>query len=305
MRMGGRNYILLTGAISILCLMFGGWYQKRFLTDKPSLEIVAHPKEMIIDNDKAIQGLKVFFGHAEINQLVKYAFTLRNNGDATFNEGTFGRNPVRIKFASPIMGTRTDEIFPSSLACQVYVDEQGGSVIIQPESIFNPGSSVVFSVFTAEMHDEPYIVEDINIPGVTKITVRQHDVAQITIKNRIKNDMKALFFSLYFIYFAFFGFLATGIYSQKKLIESELEGEIKDNEWKVETLQQDGGDDELPGDFFAKLANEAFAGNIKNLKSLKDKLSKEYRINRFLLGYAIIAQMLIVIFVITIAVIKQ
>ena len=303
--MGNRNYILVTGVISILCLMFGGWYQKRFLAGKPGLEIVAQPKEMIIENDRIIQGLKIVSGDAELNQLAKYTFTLRNSGDTTFNEGTFGPSPVIIKFESPIMGMRVEEKSPSSLACTVYTDEQGGSVIIQPESILNPNSSITFSVFTTEIHDQPYVVEDINIPGVTKITVKQHDVTQIMIKNKIKKDMKALFFSLYFIYFALFGFLAVGINSRKKSIKSGIEEEIKDSEWKITMLQKNESGDKLPdASFAAKLANEAFEDNIKNLESLEDKFSKGDRINRLLLGYAIIGQIAIVIFVITITIVK-
>ena len=303
--MGHRNHILITGVISILCLMFGGWYQKQFLAGKPDLEIVAQPREMIIENDRVIQGLKILSGNAELNQLAKYTFTLRNNGDTTFNEGIFGPNPVIIKFASPIMGIRVEEKSPSSLSCSVYTDEQGGSVIIQPESIFNPNSSITFSVFATEIHDQPYDVEDINVPGVTKITVTQHDATQIMIKNKIRKDMKALFFSLYFIYFALFGFLAIGIHSRKKSIKSGIEEEIKDTEWKMAMLQKNEGGDKPPdASFAAKLANEAFEDNIKNLKSLEDKFSKGDGINRLLLGYAIIGQIAIVIFVITITIVK-
>ena len=168
--MNNKSTFLITIFASIIAAVGGAFFQKKFLTDKPSLEIETRPKEIIIDKAGDIIGLKIYSENTQLDQLAKYTFTLKNNGDTIFSKEAFRQHPIMIQFLAPIMGIRVEDSIPSILLWDLTLDEQGKLLNIQPLDRFNPNSSITFSIFLSEqLIDKPYIIKDTNLEGVIKI----------------------------------------------------------------------------------------------------------------------------------------
>jgi hypothetical protein len=196
-----KKYSIVEAVIVVLVTAVATHLIGMFFAKKSSLEIISRPEEVVIDRKEDIEGFKIYHDGIELNKLVKYTFTLWNNGDTEFPEGTFSQQPVIIKFFSPIRGKQIDNKSPSRLEWDLNWDKHNNQVSIRPLGILNAKSWMTFSVYVDDVPQTPppYTIEDINISGITKIDVRHYDQTQEIIRKRT-NDAFANFANIFFLF---------------------------------------------------------------------------------------------------------
>jgi len=215
-----QNNSIWSKLILVVVTIVGTLLGNKILEDRSSLEIISRPEEIIIDKKGDSDGLKISFDNIELNKLVKYKFTLWNNGGKEFPEGTFDQQPVIIKFKSQIRGIRTEKKSSSRLEWDLSRDEQNNQVSIRPLGVFNKKSWISFNVYVDDVLPEPYIIDEINILGVTEIGERFYDQTQEIIRKKASDVVSNFILILFLIVFIFaFFHLRYGLKNRNKAVE--------------------------------------------------------------------------------------